>query len=146
MVPKKILVAHDFSDPADRALLFAANLADKVGASLVVAHVHPDVYNSGDAPTAMPWPDPSQEERYMRFLDAEVERVVTAVLGDAGSRVERHVLRGDAAKRLVGLAEDLGADLICIGSTGKGAVERVLLGSVSQRVLRMSGIPVLTVH
>jgi nucleotide-binding universal stress UspA family protein len=38
------------------------------------------------------------------------------------------------------------ADVICLGSTGKGAVERVLLGSVSQSVVRASPIPVITVH
>jgi nucleotide-binding universal stress UspA family protein len=146
MAAKKILVAHDFSDPANRALAFAADLADRLKASLEVVHVHPDVYDGQSDPSlGLPWPMPDQVERYMRFLDTEVERAVRGVLGESDN-VKTHVVRGDPAKRIVALAAELGADMICIGSTGKGAVERALLGSVSQRVLRTSEVPVLTVH
>jgi len=145
MLPKKILVAHDFSDPANRALAFAADLADQLGASLEVMHVHPDVYDGHSDPAlGLPWPAPHQLDRYLRFLDTELERTVRDVLGETS--LKRHVVRGEPAKRIAGLAAELGADVVCLGSTGKGAVERVLLGSVSQRVLRASHTPVLTVH
>jgi nucleotide-binding universal stress UspA family protein len=147
MAAKKILVAHDFSDPANRALAFAADLADKLGASLEVVHVHPDVYDGQSDPSlGLPWPMPDQVERYMRFLETEIERAVRGVLGDAAGKVKHYVVRGDPAKRVLSTAADIGADMLCIGSTGKGAVERALLGSVSQRVVRTSEIPVLTVH
>lgn len=143
----KILVAHDFSQPADRALLFAANLASRLGAELHVVHVHPDIYDGhSDAALGTPWPKSDQEERYLRFLDQEVERAVASVLGDDAAKVTRHVVRGDPVKRIEALAGEIGADAVCLGSTGKGAVDRVLLGSVSQRVVRSSAIPVLTVH
>jgi nucleotide-binding universal stress UspA family protein len=58
----------------------------------------------------------------------------------------RHVVRGNPVRRIEALAEQLGASCICIGSTGKGAVQRLLLGSVSQSIVRTSRIPVLTVH
>ena len=110
-------------------------------------HVHPDVYDGhSDAALGTPWPNQEQEQRYVRFLDQELLRVVSAVLGDAASGVVRHVVRGEPVKRIEALAGELGADLLCIGSTGKGAVERALLGSVSQRIVRTSPIPVLTVH
>jgi len=145
MLPKKILVAHDFSEPASRALAFACDLADQLGASLDVLHVHPDVYDGHSDPTlGLPWPMPEQLERYLRFLDTELERVVRGVVGDHA--VTRHVVRGEPAKRIAGLAREIGADVVCLGSTGKGAVERMLLGSVSQRVLRATQTPVLTVH
>jgi nucleotide-binding universal stress UspA family protein len=144
---KKILVAHDFSDPANRALAFAADLADKIGATLEVVHVHPDVYDGRSDPSlGLPWPAPDQVERYMRFLDSELERAVRAVLGPDAEKVKRSVVRGEPARRILSVASDVGADMVCLGSTGKGAVERVLLGSVSQRVVRTSEIPVLTVH
>ncbi len=147
MVMKTVLVAHDFSDPANRALLLAADLAKAVGATIHVVHVHPDVFDGHSDPAlGLPWPTPSQEERYLRFLEGEVERAVVAALGDEGKGVKRHVVRGDPVKRLAALAQEVGADLICVGSTGKGGVERVLLGSVSQLLLRTSTIPVLTVH
>jgi nucleotide-binding universal stress UspA family protein len=145
MLPKKILVAHDFSDPANRALAFAADLAGQVGATLEVMHVHPDVYDGHSDPAlGVPWPMPAQVERYLRFLDTELARAVHDVLGD--QPIKRHIVRGEPAKRIAGMADEVGADMVCLGSTGKGAVERVLLGSVSQRVLRASPRPVLTVH
>jgi nucleotide-binding universal stress UspA family protein len=145
MLPKKILVAHDFSDPANRALAFAADLAEQLGASVEIMHVHPDVYDGHSDPAlGLPWPAPDQLDRYMRFLDTELERVVRGVLGEAP--LKRHIVRGEPAKRIASMANEVGADVVCLGSTGKGAVERVLLGSVSQRVLRASPMPVLTVH
>lgn len=147
MVPKKILVAHDFSEPSDRALAFASDLAKRLGASLEVVHVHPEMYDGyGDPAVGVPWPSSDQGERYLRFLEAETERAVRNVLGDDASRVRCHLVRGEPAKRIDALAADIGADMVCLGSTGKGAVERVLLGSVSQRVLRTCKVPVVTVH
>jgi len=144
----KILVAHDFSEPASRALAFAATLASQVGARVHVVHVHPDVYDGHSDPAlGTPWPTQDQEERYLRFLQQELERAVGLVLTEAQARgATLHVVRGDAVKRIEALAGEVGADAICIGSTGKGAVQRVLLGSVSQRIVRTSPVPVLTVH
>jgi nucleotide-binding universal stress UspA family protein len=148
MALKKILVAHDFSAPADHALAFAARLAGPVGASLDVVHVHPDVYDGHSTPAlGLPWPSADQEARYVRFLDGEVQRAVEEVLGaEAARTVCRHIVRGVPAKRLVAACQELGADLLCVGSTGKGAVQRLLLGSVSQVLLRTSPVPVLMVH
>lgn len=143
----KILVAHDFSQPADRALAFAADLAARVGATVHLVHVHPDVYDGhSDAALGTPWPNQEQEQRYVRFLEQELLRVISTVLGEATTGVVRHVVRGEPVKRIEAIASELGADLVCLGSTGKGAVERALLGSVSQRIVRTSPVPVLTVH
>ena len=147
MTIKTLLVAHDFSGPADRALVLASSLATAVGAALHVVHVHPDVYEGHSDPSlGLPWPTADQTERYMRFLEDEMERVLTAALGDAGRAVKRHIVRGEPIKRLTALADEISADVICVGSTGKGAVERILLGSVSQNLVRTSRVPVLTVH
>lgn len=145
---KKILVAHDFSEPANRALELAASIAAKAGATVEVAHVHQsDLYDGGDPAAGGPWPSAEQLDRYLRFLDQELERTVSSVLGsEQVAHVTRHVLRGDPVKRIEALAGDLKADLICVASTGKDAVQRVLLGSVSQSILRSSTVPVLTVH
>jgi nucleotide-binding universal stress UspA family protein len=148
MTVKKILVAHDFSTPSNRALSFAADLSKQIGAELEIMHVHPDVYDGHSDPAlGLPWPTSAQEERYLRFLDTELERIALTVLGAPDdTAASRHVVRGDPVKRIVQHAQDVKADVICLGSTGKGAVERVLLGSVSQSVVRASPIPVITVH
>lgn len=148
MALRKILVAHDFSAPSDRALAFAAQLAQAGGGTLDVVHVHPDVYDGHSTPAVgLPWPTEGQEERYVRFLDGEVERAVTQVLGaEAARTIPRHVVRGVPHKRLLAMASELSSDVLCVGSTGKNAVHRMLLGSVSQVLLRTSPVPVLVVH
>jgi nucleotide-binding universal stress UspA family protein len=145
MVAKRIVVAHDLSAAADRALAFALGLARQLGARVDVVHVHPDLYDGRSTPAAgLPWPSEGQEERYLRFLDGELTERIARV-GGAGLEVQHHVVRGIPDKRLRELAADLSADLLCVGATGKGAVDRVLLGSVSQRLMRMSPVPVLVV-
>jgi nucleotide-binding universal stress UspA family protein len=149
----KILVAHDFSEPANRALVYALSFARRLGATVHVVHVHPDIYDGHSDPAlGTPWPTPEQEERYLRFLEQELARVVELALSSAGvpgagaDDLHRHVVRGNPVKRIEALADELGASLVCIGSTGKGAVQRLLLGSVSQSIVRTSRVPVLTVH
>jgi nucleotide-binding universal stress UspA family protein len=147
MAFSKILVACDFSDPAARALGIALDFSQRLGAKLEVAHVHPELYDGrADVAAGIPWPAPGQTERYLRFVEDELRATVRAKDNAAAETSGYHVLRGDPAKQLIALARELNADLICLGSTGKGAVERVFLGSVSQRVLRESTVPVLVVH
>jgi nucleotide-binding universal stress UspA family protein len=67
-------------------------------------------------------------------------------LGSLDHEVPIHVVRGDAVKRILAVAAEISADLICVGATGKGAAQRLLLGSVSEYLLRTSSVPVLVVH
>jgi len=142
----KILVAHDFSEPSNRALRFASTLAKELGAQLELVHVLPDAYDGrGELELAVPPTMPGQGERYMKFLQAELERAGQLALPELSGTLPCHALRGDPVKRIEALASEIGADLVCLGATGKGAVARVLLGSISQLVLRTSTSPVLIV-
>src|SRR4051794_970259 len=76
---QKILVAYDFSEPAKRALEFAWKVARASGGTVDVLHVHPEVYlGEGEASLMVPWPTPEQSERYKRFLEQELGRLVPA--------------------------------------------------------------------
>ncbi|HEX6242940.1 MAG TPA: universal stress protein [Polyangiales bacterium] len=146
MAFKKILVALDFSEPSARALRLAHELAKAAGAQLEVVHVHPELYDGrGNAELGLPWPNAGQEERYLRFL---VQEIRGAIDNTVGPTVEAHieVTHGDPVKRVLAMVEQRDADLLCVGSTGKGGVQRALLGSVSQSLLRSSPVPVLVVH
>lgn len=146
MTVHKILVAHDFSEAATRALRFAAGLARTTDATLAVVYVRADIYDGrGDPSLSLPNALPGQSERYLRFLETELQRIVDEVIEDPRPPVTCHVLRGDPVKHIAELAQELGADLVCVGATGKGAVQRVMLGSVSQLLLRTATIPVLLV-
>jgi nucleotide-binding universal stress UspA family protein len=147
MVFRTILVAHDFSEPADRALSMAAHFAQTLHAKLHILHVHKDLYDGrADDAAGIPWPTTEQTARYLRFLHEELLRVVRNVAPELQAEISYHVLRGEPEKRIAATADEIEADLICLGSTGKGAVDRTLMGSVSQRIVRTSKIPVLTVH
>jgi nucleotide-binding universal stress UspA family protein len=110
-------------------------------------HVHQDIYDGRSTPeVGLPWPSAGLEQRYMRFLEQEVKTAVAAALGPLDHEIPIHVVRGDAVKRILAVAAEISADLICVGATGKGAAQRLLLGSISEHVLRTSAVPVLVVH
>jgi nucleotide-binding universal stress UspA family protein len=64
----------------------------------------------------------------------------------AGVEVESRVLKGNPAQKIVSFAEDNDIDMIVVGSLGKTGYERVVLGSVSEKVVRHAKIPVMVVR
>ena len=60
--------------------------------------------------------------------------------------VETRVLKGHPAEKIISFAEDNNIDMIIVGSLGKGGYERVVLGSVSEKIVRHSKVPVLVVR
>jgi len=147
MALTKILVACDFSEPASRALNLALDISKGMGARLEVAHVHPEIYDGrGEGAAGLPWPAEGETERYLHSVEDELRKAVRERDPDAAETAVYHVRKGDPAREMLALAKELGVDLICVGSTGKGLVERVFLGSMSQTVLRESAVPVLVVR
>ena len=65
---------------------------------------------------------------------------------DADVPIETAVLEGSPSREIVRYAEDEGCDLIVMGTHGRGGIDRLLLGSVAERVVRASAVPVLTVR
>ncbi|MCU4718639.1 universal stress protein [Halapricum hydrolyticum] len=63
-----------------------------------------------------------------------------------GLAIERQVVEGSPSRRIVQYAEDEDMDLIVMGTHGRGGIDRLLLGSVAERVVRTSPVPVLTVR
>ncbi len=82
------------------------------------------------------------EQRAREVLDAEMEKVRSA----GGTVVEAHVMEGRIAPEIVGLAEEIGAGLIVMGSRGLGGIRRALMGSVSDSVVQHAHCPVLVVR
>ena len=64
----------------------------------------------------------------------------------AGMEVETRVLKGNPAEKIVSFAEDNNIDMIIVGSLGKGGYERLVLGSVSEKIVRHAKVPVLVVR
>lgn len=142
---KRILVPTDFSDCALPAVRYAAELADKFAAELILLHVVPDaVLALPDA--VMPTPAPLADLSAM--TDAGKTGLTNLIKTEKlESRHPRPEVRiGSPAQEIVAAAKDLHADLVCIGTHGRGGIARVLLGSVAEMVVRQAPCPVLTVR
>jgi universal stress protein A len=142
---RRILVPTDFSDCALPAVRYAAELADKFSAELILLHVVPDtVLALPDA--VMPTPAPMADLAEL----TESGKTGLANLIAAEKLESRHprpeVRIGSPATEIVAAAKDLHADLVCVGTHGRGGLARVILGSVAEMVVRQAPCPVLTVR
>lgn len=141
--PTRILVPTDFSGVSDAARTYAAVLAEAFGATLHLLHVVPD-------PTAMGWGVdaaylPQMLERIERDAREQLEKSLTS--GERG-KPQTHVAveTGAPAATIVAYAESHDIDLIVMGTHGRGTLERMWVGSVTQGVLHRAQCPVVTVR
>ncbi len=140
-IARHILAPVDFSELSAQALRYAARLAKCSGAHLTALYAdpfEPPPYFTerhleevkGQLETAK-----EQAEAYLRkFVAAEIQGLEIA------GAVVREGLPADAIRRA---ATDLGADLIVMGTHGRSGLNRLMLGSITERVLRESSVPVL---
>ncbi len=140
---RTILAAVDFSETSDHALEVALDLAKTLGATLHVAHVYQiPVYGFPDgAFLAGPEVASRLAQASQRGLDELVARYA-----DSGVAIVSHLREGPAHDGILEVAADVHADLLVLGTHGRGAIAHALLGSVSEKVVRTSKTPVLTVR
>ncbi len=141
---KRILVATDFSQHSRLALKYAATLAQAFGAEVVLCHVleKPD-FLSTLPPVMEGYFPPNLAELHEKHARAEAE----AQLAQAGIKTGRIVLpHGNPAAETVAAAKKEQADLLVVGTHGRGALTHLLLGSVAEKIVRTAGCPVLTVR
>lgn len=138
MLPiRTILHPTDFSERSEYALRLACALARDHGSHLVILHVASVpvvVYGEGVVP-----PD---SEDYRQEKEEQLKRLT---LPGFTGHASRRVKEGDPAAEILGLAQDLPADLIVMGTHGRTGLERLLMGSVAEQVVRKAPCPVLTV-
>jgi nucleotide-binding universal stress UspA family protein len=140
-----ILVGIDFSETSKCALRAAENLAHLTPDSelhLIHAVGLPVVaFGSREVIASSQLGFAHELERASAELD---ELVAPATRGV--SRVTGHLKIGPAAKIIVQLAADIGADLVVVGTHGRSGFDRLLFGSVAEKVVRTAPCPVLTVR
>jgi nucleotide-binding universal stress UspA family protein len=143
--PNRVLLAIDDSEETALATHKAVSLADSTGSELHVVYV-------GQLPNRF-MEDPDILGFNRKIYD-EIERDSLEVLWRltlqvkaAGGVVDgAHLRMGNVAEEIVGLARDLEADLIVMGSRGHGGVRRAVEGSISDQVVRRAPCPVMTVR
>ena len=140
---KRVLVATDFSELADRAIEPAAAMARGAEGTLILAHVI-----TSEKP---PEPDPNgayfKVAKSLYDADLEHEEQVTGNLkarAEAleGLSVEHAIGRGGAVQGLLDLARDHRADVIVIASSGRTGLRHLLMGSVAYDLVRTAKLPV----
>jgi nucleotide-binding universal stress UspA family protein len=146
--PAKILLATDGSEEATLAVQTAADLSEKTGSELHVVHIGevtlghlPETYRI-QYEREYRIQREREEKEARQLLETQVEGIKAA--GDMVAQA--HLRMGKADEHIVVLAEELGADLIVMGSRGLGGVKRALMGSVSDSVVRHAHCPVLVVR
>jgi len=143
---KTILVPTDFSAPAEHALAYACELADLSGASLHLLHVIEDPFSTAVYPGVVVAPP----EGYFEQLDQQSRAHLISLLTEDQQRKYRAVFAtrmGHAATEILDYALEHGAiDLIVIATAGRGGVARLLMGSVTDKIMRTAPCPVLAVH
>jgi nucleotide-binding universal stress UspA family protein len=138
---RRILVPHDLSEHATRALALAAGLAAEHRGRLLVLHVIAPFQPVLGFPEGVPWSIPETDvmASARKALDSLIARTVKGRL-----RVESRVELGDPYQRIIDAARR--ADSIVIATAGRTGVSHMLIGSVAEKVVRHSPIPVLTVR
>jgi len=145
---KSIVCGVDGSADSQAALAVAARLADGLGARLVLANVVEYLHSSfamagGLDPAAVP------RAPMTATLQAQVragELLLETMAEQAGlEQAEPRVVSGFAAEGLADLADEENAELIVVGSRGRGAFKAAFLGSVSRSLIGVARCPVLVV-
>jgi len=140
---KTILCALDFSEVSPKVAEYARTLAETCGAKIVALYVAPSL------------------TQYVEFhvQASYIDDFVTGIVSGAsdtmdsfvkeyfkGVEVEGRVVSGYAAEEIVGVADEIGADLIVLGTHGRKGIDKILFGSVAEKVIKTAKVPVLSMR
>lgn len=140
---KTILCALDFSEVSPKVAAYTKFLAEVCGAKVVALYVAPSL------------------TQYVEFhvQASYIDDFVTGIVKGAsetmdsflkeyftGVPVEGRVVTGYAAEAIVSAAEETGADIIVLGTHGRKGIDKILFGSVAEKVIKTATIPVLSMR
>jgi nucleotide-binding universal stress UspA family protein len=128
----RILVPIDWAELSNRAFQIADELARAHQAELVLVHIVP-------LAAVMYGPPP---ESYLTHLHAELRHIKPS---DPNTHVQYRLAEGDPATEILRVARETECDLIVMGTHGRTGLNRFVMGSVAEEVLRLAPCPVLTV-
>lgn len=133
---RTILHPTDFSESSDMAFHIACSLARDYGARLIVLHVaEPPVALVGDGVLLPPVPVD---------LKGLSDRLRCVVPNDSKTQVEHLLLEGSTPAEILRVADQTKCDVIVMGTHGRTGLNRLLMGSAAEEVVRKAPCPVLT--
>jgi nucleotide-binding universal stress UspA family protein len=129
---RKILYPTDFSSYSNQAYFHAVALAESHGASLTILYVYSPSFGTKEVGSSR-----GEDRQYWREQLQQIRPV------DARISVQHILLEGDPAAEIVRYAGDASIDLIVMGTHGRTGLERLLMGSVAEKVMRDAPCSVL---
>jgi nucleotide-binding universal stress UspA family protein len=141
-----VVIATDGSPSSIEAAKAAATLlraADQVTLISVLTEVPGDDAGGFEGSVYSPGEQDALWKQELAEAGEEIERTAAAL---TTARIDKRIEVGDVAGTVCRVAGEIGADVIVVGSHGRGAIERILLGSVSEQVVRHAPCPVLVVR
>lgn len=136
---KKILIATDGSKRTQNAVEMGLKIAKEHSSKVYAVYVV-DTVTFTSIPMDVTW-----ENMYQLLKDEGEEAVKAVKEGAPDVDVETHVLEGNPAVELTKFAADNGVELIVMGTLGKSGIDRILLGSTAEKVIRIAHCPVLVI-
>jgi nucleotide-binding universal stress UspA family protein len=144
---RHVVVPHDTSEHSQAALRLASGIAKACGAALDLVHVIPEPIHPSYYAAAAASHFTARHEELQDATRRELERLLLSLATEhtPSGEVTLHTPVGDPAQEIVALAERLDAGLITIATHGLTGIDRLLIGSVSERVIRRADCAVLVV-
>lgn len=147
---KKILVPTDFSKPAQIAIDVASDIAKKANAELILLHVIEEATGSsfnitGEVTTAGGWEDKLFTMKLIERSKKQMAKLLEEVKG-TGVKVKQELRLGTPFHSMRDIISEQKVDLVVMGTAGHSKLEEMIIGSNTEKVVRHSKCPVLTVH
>jgi nucleotide-binding universal stress UspA family protein len=140
---KKILCAVDFSEVSSKVADYAQTLAKSLGASVKILYVAPSLsqYVGFHVP-------PTSIETFVGEILTGAEKSMEVFVQENFTEVEAEpkVVTGYASDEILNFAQEEQVDLIIMGTHGRKGIDRILFGSVAEKVVKGAKVPVLTIR
>jgi nucleotide-binding universal stress UspA family protein len=148
MLPiKKILCPTDFSEPSIAGVRTAAELAGEFDAEILLVHVvspiPTPVFSTAPGPTSFDVPiyQKALEEQAKNELENMRKKEIPENI-----KVKTYIAHGNPGRRIIKLVEEEHVDLVVISGHGEGGIQRLIFGSVAEKVVREACCPVLSIR
>lgn len=142
---KKILCAVDLSEHSKMVAEYAISLAKAFNAEITLLYTAPSLsqYVGFHVP-------PSSIENFVGEIvtgaEQSMNEFIAETFTDPTVKVEGKILSGYAAQEIIGYANTNNMDIIVMGTHGRTGIDRMLFGSVAEKVVKMAAMPVMTIR
>ncbi len=139
---KKILCAVDFSEYSDKVAEYAKTMAQALGAEVDILYVSPSMghYSGFDLSAA-------SIQNFEKQISSGAQGAMDKLIESFNTvKATGHVQHGYPSEEILRFAEENDVDMVIMGTRGRTGLDRILFGSVAEKVVKYSKVPVLTVN